>query len=103
MNHNVHSFIKGCLTLKFSGSWNTVICSSPVLEVFEDERCLTVAFSSPLLVESESFAGEIGMVSRGTGELGFAGPFREGACRAAMMCSLTGSKERLLTAEVALN
>lgn len=93
MNHNVHSFIKGCLTLKFSGSWNTVICSSPVLDVFEEESCLTVAVSSPLLVESESFAGEMGMVSRGTGELGFAGPFREGACRAAMIYSLSRSRE----------
>lgn len=72
-----------------------MICSSPVLDVFDEVCCLTVAVSSPLLVESDSFAGEIGMVSRGTGELGFAGPFREGACRAAMMCSLSGSKKTL--------
>lgn len=70
-----------------------MICSSPVLDVFEEMCCLTVAVSSALLVESDSFAGEIGMVSRGTGEFGFAAPFREGACRAAMMCSLSGSKE----------
>lgn len=61
-----------------------MICSSPVLDVFEEASCLAVAVSSPLLVESESFTGEIGMVSRGTGELGFAGPFRDGASRAAM-------------------
>lgn len=93
MNHSVHSFIKGCLTLKFSGSWKTVICSSRVLDVFEEGCCLAVVFSSPLLVESGSFAGEMGMVSSGTGELGFAGPCREEACRSVMMGSLLGSKK----------
>lgn len=33
------------------------------------------AFIASLFVSSVSFAGEIGMVSRGTGELGFADPF----------------------------
>lgn len=70
-----------------------MICSSPVLDVFEEGCCLAVVFSSPLLAESESFAGEMGMVSSGTGELGFAGPCREEACRSAMMCSLLGSKK----------
>ena len=59
-----------------------MICSSPVLE---DEGSLAVAPSSSPLLESESLAGEIGIVSSGTGEFGFAEVFLEGACRAAMM------------------
>jgi hypothetical protein len=53
VNHKVHLFIKGCLTLKLSGSWNTVICSS-LGEPFE------------LLFSSWPFApsGEMGIVER---------------------------------------
>lgn len=55
VNHRVHLFIKGCLTVKFSGSWKTVTGSllkgAPKL--------------SPLALMVPS--GEIGMVSRGTG------------------------------------
>ena len=60
MNHKVHSCIKGCLTLKFSGSWKTVTCSSPDWVALSSEVIFGLAFS---------FAGEMGMVSRGTGEL----------------------------------
>jgi hypothetical protein len=59
VNHKVHLFIRGCLTLKLSLSWKTVICSSS---------------SSPLaLVISSALSphGEIGIVERSTGEDGF--------------------------------
>lgn len=59
MNHKVHLFINGCLTLKFSGSWKTVICSSTLSP-------LGFLFSSLLLLPS----GEIGMVERSTGDDG---------------------------------
>ena len=49
MNHKVHLCINGCLTLKLSLSWKTVICSSPLGPEF-------------LLPPS----GEIGMVERST-------------------------------------
>ena len=62
MNHKVHSCIKGCLTLKFSGSWKTVTCSSPDCAAPSSEDIFGLGFS---------FAGEIGIVSRGTGELDF--------------------------------
>lgn len=64
MNHRVHSLIRGCLTLKFSGSWKTVTFPSPALvSLFapSSEVMLGFLFSS---------LGEMGMVSRGTGELG---------------------------------
>lgn len=73
VNQSVHSFIKGCLTLKCSESWKTVTGSSPDFAVFA-EGCLES--SSVTFVESVSFAGEIGMVSSGTGELGSATPLR---------------------------
>lgn len=73
VNQSVHSFIKGCLTLKCSESWKTVTGSSPDFAVFA-EGCLES--SSVTLVESVSFVGEIGMVSSGTGELGSAAPLR---------------------------
>jgi hypothetical protein len=59
VNHKVHLFIRGCLTLKLSGSWNTVICSS-LDEPFE------------LLFSSWPFApsGEMGIVERSTWEDG---------------------------------
>lgn len=56
MNHRVHLCISGCLTLKLSLSWKTVICSSPG-SPFD--------FGSLLAP-----AGEIGMVERSTGEVG---------------------------------
>jgi hypothetical protein len=56
VNHRVHVFIKGCLTLKFSGSWKTVRTSpSPVAP--EDD------FS---LLSPEPSVGEMGIVSSGT-------------------------------------
>ena len=67
MNHRVHSCIKGCLTLKFSGSWKTVTCSSPDFWA----PLLAVASSEVIFGLIFSFAGEIGMVSSGTGELDF--------------------------------
>jgi len=61
VNHKVHLCISGCLTLKLSLSWKTVICSS---------------VSPPLgfLFSSWPFApsGEIGMVERSTGDEGVA-------------------------------
>ena len=58
MNHKVHLFMSGCLTLKLSLSWKTVICSSSL---------------SPFLVLSSALSpsGEIGIVERSTGEEGF--------------------------------
>ena len=57
MNHKVHWFAKGCLTLKCSGSWKTVtICSS---------GNFSEASAVPLPP-----SGDIGMVSRGTGDFG---------------------------------
>jgi hypothetical protein len=57
VNHSVHVFISGCLTLKFSGSWKTVrISPSPPELVVED--C-----SSP---SPEFSVGEMGIVSSGT-------------------------------------
>ena len=62
VNHRVHLFMSGCLTLKLSGSWNTVICSlgSSVLGA--------VVIPSSL----SSSEGEMGMVSRGTWVSGWA-------------------------------
>lgn len=54
MNHKVHWFISGCLTLKFSGSWNTVISSD------------SVYFGPDVPFSPLSPFGEIGIVSRGT-------------------------------------
>jgi hypothetical protein len=59
VNHKVHLFISGCLTLKCSGSWKTVT-GSVLLEKSSDGLSL-----EPLLPTTPS--GEIGMVSRGTG------------------------------------
>lgn len=57
MNQRVHLCINGCLTLKFSGSWKTVICSSSLCSSLDP-----VEFPP---------SGEIGMVDRSTGEAGF--------------------------------
>ena len=58
MNHKVHLCMSGCLTLKLSLSWKTVICS-PSLSPF--------AF---VLSSALSPFGEIGIVERSTGEEG---------------------------------
>ena len=71
MNHKVHLFMRGCLTLKFSGSWNTVI-SSLSLYSFLAEPPLGATFSSPLGPLEPS--GEMGIVSSGTGEEGLPEP-----------------------------
>ena len=65
VNHKVHSCINGCLTLKFSGSWNTVTGSSPDLA----DPLLALPPSELMFVAVFSLSGEMGMVSRGTGEL----------------------------------
>jgi len=60
VNHSVHVLARGCLTLKLFGSWKTVTTSpSSRLTPFSlpDEP-----FISPV--------GEIGIVSKGTGEDG---------------------------------
>lgn len=62
MNHRVHVFMSGCLTLKFSGSSKTVRTSpSAALSLLED-------FSLPSL---ELSTGEMGIVSSGTCWFGF--------------------------------
>lgn len=67
MNHSVHSFINGCLTLKFSESWKTVTESLLVFAV----SAAVLELSSEAMAESVyDLSGEMGMVSRGTGELG---------------------------------
>ncbi len=72
--------------MKLSLSWNTVICSSPVL-------------FSPLgfLFSSCPFApsGEIGIVERSTGDEGFASPFMGAEATAAVMITnVVERKER---------
>ena len=59
VNHKVHLCMRGCLTLKLSLSWNTVICSSSLSP-------FALVLSSAL-----SPTGEIGIVERSTGEEGF--------------------------------
>lgn len=62
MNHSVHVFMSGCLTLKFSGSWKTVrISPSAVVALVDD-------FS---LLSPEPSVGEMGIVSSGTCWSGF--------------------------------
>ena len=61
-----------------------MIGSSPALEVLDEPVGFTVLLSSSLVVESESFAGEIGMVSSGTGDFGASEA--DGVSRVAMMC-----------------
>ena len=77
MNHRVHVFISGCLTLKLSGSWKTVI-SSPSL------KALRMADPSDSDFSVESPSGEMGMVSSGTGEDGL-GAAAAGVARVAML------------------
>lgn len=74
MNQSVHSLIKGCLTLKLSLSWKMVICSS----FSAAELPLPVPLGSMFWFASGSevplvpLAGEMGIVSRGTGSELFA-------------------------------
>jgi hypothetical protein len=56
VNQRVQVWARGCLTLKFSGSWKTVTTSPEFAVGAESE-----AASPP--------SGEMGMVSRGTGEV----------------------------------
>jgi hypothetical protein len=60
VNHRVHLFMRGCLTLKFSGSSNTVRMVLSSVAAVED-------FSLELLWSD----GEIGIVSSGTCWEGF--------------------------------
>jgi hypothetical protein len=55
VNHSVHVFMRGCLTLKFSGSWNTVRTSPSAGSLLDD-------FS----LSPDSPVGEMGIVSSGT-------------------------------------
>jgi hypothetical protein len=55
VNHSVHVFMRGCLTLKFSGSWNTVRTSPSAASLLDD-------FS----LSPDSPVGEMGIVSSGT-------------------------------------
>jgi hypothetical protein len=59
VNHSVHLCMSGCLTLKLSGLWKTVTGApgSGLLARSSD--------SIPLPLE---FSGEMGIVSRGTGD-----------------------------------
>ena len=72
MNHNVHLCISGCLTLKLSLSWKTVICSLA---------------ASPLgfLFSSVAPSGEIGIVERSTGDAGLSPLVGADAVAAAMV------------------
>jgi transketolase N-terminal domain/subunit len=71
VNHKVHLCMSGCLTLKLSLSWKTVICSL---------SACALALPSTL-----SPSGEIGIVERSTGEAGFAFSLVEAVAVAAAM------------------
>ena len=58
VNHSVQVFMSGCLTLKFSASWKTVLTSPSDVELVD------CSLDSP--DELLSSTGEMGMVSRGT-------------------------------------
>ena len=88
MNHRVQVFISGCLTLKLSGSWKTVISSVSLYSFLE--ASLGSAFSSVAFPLGP--AGEIGMVSRGTGDVGFAAVV--GVLRVAIFVSLKAWRKR---------
>ena len=77
MNHNVHLCMSGCLTLKLSLSWKTVICSSPEVSP------LGFLFSSCPL---DPF-GEMGIVERSTGDEGLS-PLEGAEATAAAMIAL---------------
>lgn len=62
MNQSVQVFMRGCLTLKFSASWKTVLISPSKAALVEP--CV--------LASLEVFSdGEMGIVSNGTCWLGF--------------------------------
>jgi hypothetical protein len=82
VNHKVHLCMRGCLTLKLSGSWNTVICASSAdLSPFD-------ALLPP--------SGEMGMVDRSTGEAGLSAPFVDSVETAAMIVGEFGKVDRVL-------
>ncbi len=86
MNHRVQVFISGCLTLKFSGSWKTVICSSSLYSFLTPFAPFGAAFSSFTAPFVFPPSGEMGMVSSGTGETALALPLVAGrSSRVAMM------------------
>ena len=91
MNQSVHSCMRGCLTLKFSGSWKTVICSSADFVACDvPAACESVGCSSALPAESFPFAGEIGIVSSGTGDFGWTAV--EGVSRDAILRKWANSR-----------
>lgn len=77
MNHKVQVFINGCLTLKLSLSWNTVICS--LSEGF-DALDVSVALLSPF--------GETGIVDRSTWPAEFCSPLAGAASVAVAMVGI---------------
>lgn len=46
VNHNVHVFISGCLTLKFFGSWNTVKGSCEAMAAGDEDSLLRESLSN---------------------------------------------------------
>jgi hypothetical protein len=56
VNHSDHVFMSGCFTLKFSGSWKTVLISPSAAASLEEDFSL---LSLPSV-------GEMGIVSSGT-------------------------------------
>ena len=76
MNHRVHVFMSGCLTLKFSGSWKTVRAPSSVLALAD----LSWPSDEPL-----PSTGEMGIVSRGTCWEGFGA-----VATSAIVCDVEG-------------
>jgi hypothetical protein len=78
VNHRVQLLRRGCFTLKFSGSWKTVLTSPSEAAVVSD------SFLESLL---ESPTGEIGIVSSGTGCWGFGA-----AATSAMVMDWMGNK-----------
>ena len=62
VNHSVQVFKSGCLTLKFSGSWNTVLISLSAPPLAEEVV---------LVLPTEPSDGDMGIVSSGTCCCGF--------------------------------
>ena len=77
MNHRVHVFIRGCLTLKFSGSWKTVLTALSSVVALVD-----LSWLSDVVLPS---TGEMGMVSRGTCWEGFGA-----VATSAIVCDVEG-------------
>lgn len=78
MNHNVQTFMSGCLTLKFSGSWKTVRISPSCAASFDELLVFSPALST----------GEMGIVSSGTCWLGLGA-----LATSAMVNAVGGMKE----------